>query len=422
MEIFINVKVFHVKMVSKYDIFYYIALNENVRIGEIAKGLHRQEDYANIRKKVLGLEKAGYIKANKTIRAIPSEKTKKLYHLITFCVKNSLSHNFLLRKPIIDFIKKAAKKEFFTSKDFKVNHQTFSLYTATLEKYGFLLIVSRKPFVCKLLRHHFLEDLLDFFGKKIDFYEPKQHSLIPKIEKELRFFKKSLRLYGNIFLEVERKDELHFIHTSLSLEGNPVTISDTESIIFKRVIPRKYDAKHIHEVANYKKAVDTMIEYARDKKKLTLQMIMEYHEKAMWHINGAGEVRKQNVRIKGNPHFKTCEWRLLPKKLDELMQKYSEFESKKKKLKEIIEFAAFFHNEFQRIHPFVDGNSRTSRLLMLHILRSYDIPALDLPLGYFDEYMGLTKRSTKRDDKTFQYLVTEIIFFNLRSINHRLNL
>jgi len=54
---------------------------------------------------------------------------------------------------------------------------------------------------------------------------------------------------------------------------------------------------------------------------------------------------------------------------------------------------------------------------MLHILRSYNLPVLDLPLGYFDEYMNLTKRSQERDDEAFRQLVEEIVFFNVRKIN-----
>jgi fido (protein-threonine AMPylation protein) len=406
-------------MVSKYDIFYFIATNEST-IGAIAKGLHRQEDYANIRKKVLELEREGYIKNNKTITIFPNDKTKQLYRLLVFCIKNNISYNFLFRKPMLDFIKKAAKKEFFTMKDMNINHLTFNLYTTALERYGFLLIVSRKPFVCKLLRHHFLVDLLHFFKMKVNFYAPKQYSLIPKIKKELKTFTTLQKIHGNLFIDVEKKNELNFIHTSLSLEGNPITISDTEKIILNKVVPQKYQVEHIQAVANYKKAVDAMIEDAKEKKALTLPVILDYHRQAMWHIKGAGEVRKQNVRIKGNPHFKTCEWRLLPNKLAELLKKYKTFEAKKQYVQAVIEFAAFFHNEFQRIHPFIDGNSRLSRLLLLYIIRSHDLPVLDLPLGYFDEYLDLTKRSTKRNDAAFQYLVEEVVFFNVRSMNWRM--
>jgi Fic family protein len=86
-----------------------------------------------------------------------------------------------------------------------------------------------------------------------------------------------------------------------------------------------------------------------------------------------------------------------------------------------MKFASYFHNEFQRIHPFIDGNSRTSRLLMLHILRSANIPMLDLPLGYFDIYMDLTKRSKMRDDETFRYVIEEMVYFSLKRMNDQLS-
>ena len=160
-----------------------------------------------------------------------------------------------------------------------------------------------------------------------------------------------------------------------------------------------------------------MIENAKNKVLLDLDLILQYHSIAMNHIHGAGELRKQNVRIQFNPEFKTSDWHLILVKLNALLKQYSEFKAKKSDINKIIEFASFFHNEFQRIHPFIDGNSRISRLLLLYIIRSYDIPALDLPLGYFDLYLDLTKRSAKRDDKSFQYLIEEIILMNLKKIN-----
>ena len=87
----------------------------------------------------------------------------------------------------------------------------------------------------------------------------------------------------------------------------------------------------------------------------------------------------------------------------------------------IIKFAAYFHNEFQRIHPFIDGNSRISRLLMLHILRMHGLPVLELPIGYFDSYLNLTKRSKKRDDEEFRYLIEEIVLTNLKNLNNSIN-
>ena len=167
--------------------------------------------------------------------------------------------------------------------------------------------------------------------------------------------------------------------------------------------------------------MDKMLEYSGKRIPLTKTLILEYHNIAMNGKTFAGTFRKENVFIKLNPEFVTSDWKDIAKKLDTLMIKYNDFENAKQDIDKIIRFAAYFHNEFQRIHPFIDGNSRISRLLMLHILRMHHLPILELPLGYFDSYLDLTKRSRKRDDEKFMYLVEEIVLTNLKNVNNALN-
>ncbi|HJX50355.1 hypothetical protein A3K73_08865 [Candidatus Pacearchaeota archaeon RBG_13_36_9] len=408
-------------MVSKYDIFYVIATKGEIKISEIVKVLNKQkEDYQIVFNHVLELEKEGYIERDKTIRVNHNEGSKTLFRLISFCITNGINYNLMFKSSMLEFIEKAAKKEYFTIKDIKIHPQTYNFYIASLSKYGFLLILSRNPLKCKLLKHRFLIDLGDFFNNPIKFYAPKQKDLIPEIEKEAKKYKRNLKIHYSILEDLEKQEEVGFIYSSLNLEGNPLTLSDTQKLLLKEIVPEKYKLRDIQEVTNYKKAIDLMVSNAKKRVKLDLRLILKYHELAMSHIPEAGKIRKENVMIKGNPHFKTSEWQLINLRLNELMKSYDKFESENRSIKEVIDFAAFFHNEFQRIHPFIDGNSRTSRLLMLHILRSHDIPALELPLGYFDSYMNLTKLSKKRDDESFKYLIQEIVLFDIKRINARL--
>jgi len=408
-------------MVSKYDVFYVIATKGEIKVSEIVQALHKpKEDYQSIFNQVLELEKEGYVERGKAIRIIHNEKSKKLFRLISFCINNSINYNLMFKYSMLEFIEKAAKKEFFTIKNIKIHPQTYHFYVTLLSKYGFLLVLSRNPLKCKLLRHQFLIDLGEFFNLKIKFYAPRQKELIPEIEKEMRKYKRNLKIHYTVIEELEKQGEANFIHSSLTLEGNPLTLPDTQKLILKEIVPEKYKLRDIQEVLNYKKAIDLMIANAKKKVKLDLKLILNYHQLAMSHIQEAGEIRKENVMIKHNPHFKTSEWQLINLKLNELMKKYDKFNSEKRGIKEAISFASFFHNEFQRIHPFIDGNSRTSRLLMLHILRSHDIPVLELPLGYFDLYMNLTKLSKKRDDESFKYLIQEIVLLNLKRMNSAL--
>lgn len=407
-------------MVSEYDVFYVVATKGEIKIVDIVEALHKPKNsYWYIFKLVLLLEKQGFIQKKHAVRIINKEKSKDLFELISFCIHNGINYNLLFKKLMLSFIERAAKNEFFTIKNVKVHPQTFNNYVQILSKYGLLLILSRKPLKCKLLRHHFLFNLLRFFGKNLIFYKTHLHSFIKEINKEIIKYKRLLKLHYNIAEDLTIKDEVNFIYSSLNLEGNPLTLPETQKLLLEDAVPEKYKLKHIQEVINYRKSVNLMISNARKKIKLDLQLILQYHKIAMTHISESGELRKQNVVIKLNPNFKTTDWKLLPKKLEELMTKYSEFESKKRNIDEVIAFSAFFHNEFQRTHPFIDGNSRISRLLMLHVLRSHDIPLLDLPIGYFDLYLDLTKRSTKRDDVALKYLIEELILINLKKLNRK---
>ncbi len=410
-----------ISMVSKYDVFYVIATKGEIKVIGIVNALNKtKKDYQAIFNHVIDLEKEGYIERNKTVKIIHNKKAQTLFALISFCINNGINYNLMFKHQMIEFLEKASKKEYFTIKDIKFHPQTFNFYVTLLSKYGFLLILSRNPLKCKLLRHRFLVDLGDFFKVKIKFYSTKQKTLIPEIEKEMKKYKRNLKIHYTVMEELEKQEEANFIYSSLTLEGNPLTLPDTQKLILKEVVPEKYKLRDIQEVINYKKAIDLMISNAKRKVKLDLKLIPAYHKSAMSHIRGAGEIRKENVLIKGNPNFKTSDWQLINLRLKELIKRYEEFRLKDNGIKDVIDFAAFFHNEFQRIHPFIDGNSRTSRLLMLHILRSYGLPVLELPLGYFDLYMGLTKLSKKRDDKSFKHLIQEIVLFNLKRINFKL--
>ena len=101
---------------------------------------------------------------------------------------------------------------------------------------------------------------------------------------------------------------------------------------------------------------------------------------------------------------------------------YNDFIKKEKaSLNEILDFAVYFHNEFQHIHPFEDGNSRTTRLITFHLLQSKDIPILDIPFGLLDEYLGYTKGARVREDKKLLSNLQKTILFNLKKINERLS-
>jgi len=407
-------------MVSPYDVFYIVAKNGKIRVNEIIRELGKdRKEYPNIFNNILLLEKKNLVKrSGKHIVIVNATSTQELFNLISFSLRNSINYNILFKSKMLYFLKYAAKKEFFTINDIKIHPETFRFYTDALSTYGLLIIVSRNPLKCKLLKSEYIKKILNYFNIKTEFYKEKNRSHIVDITRELKRYRRNMRIDSQSLDIQEKHREIGFIYSSLSLEGNPLTLPETEKLLIKNIVPEDQKAEFIEETLNYKRAIEQMIINSKNKIVLSTALILHYHATAMNGKGFAGTFRKENVFIKKNPLFETSDWKDVERKIDKLMKEYILFESTKKNIAEIISFAAFFHNEFQRIHPFRDGNSRISRLLMLHILRMHNILVLELPIGYFDSYLDLTKRSKKRDDKKFSSLIEEIVLTNLKNLNN----
>ncbi len=195
-------------------------------------------------------------------------------------------------------------------------------------------------------------------------------------------------------------------------------MSETEKIIKQNIAPASKPFKDAQQVLDYKKALDGFI-FSRNA--ITQESILEFHRTAMNSLAaGAGSFRTQNVRIKGNPNFKTADWKKTPELLMDFFKSANVQEKKKVSAAEIVERAAFLHNEFQRIHPFIDGNSRTVRAIFLKALTQNNFPLIKISVGFSDQYMKLTKLSEKRDDTLFALLMKQIALENLKQLTKKL--
>jgi len=135
----------------------------------------------------------------------------------------------------------------------------------------------------------------------------------------------------------------------------------------------------------------------------------------------AGKIRDGPVVIRGNEDYKVADCKDIEALLEKLMDKYNKFiKGKKHSLEEVLDFAAYLHNEFQHIHPFFDGNSRTTRVVAFHFLLMSDIPVFDIPLGMLEEYVFSTKGAKSRDDNTLSQALQRIILYNLKTINGKM--
>jgi fido (protein-threonine AMPylation protein) len=412
-------------MVTKYDIFEYMYEGGTaLKPSELVSAFKKSDaEYHNIYKMLIELEKSKFAAKNEYgFQAVRSTKNDLLFHLIKFCIANKINYNEILDANVADFICKAVAKPKFSVKNFNLNPRTFFKYVDILSKYGLLILLSKKPLEATIPYNSFLKDLTGFFGCVL--VQPKypEKGYIDGIESELSRFIKLKKKNNKRYLEIISEYEIKFIQHSLNLEGNPITLPDTIKLLKDHVIPQELSVETVSEVQNYQKAMQAMIKDSEEKKPLTKDSILNYHYLAMQHRPEiAGRLRNVPVYIKGNPNFKVAPVEKIDLELSKLLDEYNSFTLKRKRsVKEVLDFASYFHNVFQHIHPFVDGNSRTTRLITFHLLRAEKFPMPDIPLGLLEEYLFSTKGSKEIDDKKLSIVLQRIILFNLKSMNEKM--
>ena len=162
------------------------------------------------------------------------------------------------------------------------------------------------------------------------------------------------------------------------------------------------------EAINHAEAIDYIKEVAKQDIEISQRTIKEIHALVLHGIDreNAGSYRTVPVMISGSTHVPPQPY-LLEKLMEDFMLTFQSME--KENVHPVI-IAAYLHDELVRIHPFIDGNGRTSRLLMnLYLLqKGYTIVTLksdnDMKLCY---YKALESSHTEQQHDDFYLLVAE---------------
>ena len=152
---------------------------------------------------------------------------------------------------------------------------------------------------------------------------------------------------------------IQFIFESNAIEGSKLSQKEVEKIIKKQYIKKTAEKKEIREVNNAIKAFELI---RGNNFKLNQRSIIELHKIVTAGLNIEAGYKKVDVVVNNKKTVSPDEVR--ESMSDLLLWKKTQ---KKKKLHPLI-LATIFHNRFERIHPFSDGNGRVGRLLFVWML------------------------------------------------------
>lgn len=156
-----------------------------------------------------------------------------------------------------------------------------------------------------------------------------------------------------------RSFDVEYAHNSTAIEGNTLSLIQTKVILEDGLSVGGKALREIYEVANHDRAFSYVKRAVAEGRLLDEEMLKDIHALLMENIMDGGVYRNVEVRITGAGFRPPA-----PQEMFRQMRWFFADMPRQREKLNAIEWAAWTHAEFVRIHPFPDGNGRTARMLM----------------------------------------------------------
>ena len=216
---------------------------------------------------------------------------------------------------------------------------------------------------------------------------------------------KTRPLNAEALKKIQQSLEIEYTFESNRIEGNTLTLQETALVVNEGITIGGKSMKEHLEAINHAQAIEFIKEIATNDIDINERTIKEIHAIILHGINKeqAGKYRDVPVMIVGSKHIPPQPYLIQPL-MEQFIQQYKQMEQES--LHPIL-IAAYLHNELVKIHPFIDGNGRTSRLLMnLYLLsKGYTLVSLKSDNEAKQAYYNTLEQSHTESDRDPFYLL-----------------
>ncbi|MGE7875841.1 Fic family protein [Peribacillus muralis] len=190
-------------------------------------------------------------------------------------------------------------------------------------------------------------------------------------------------------------------HHSTALEGNTISLPDTISILLYNTVPSQVNLREFYEVDNHREAFDYIMNQVQNEQSLTVNTIKDIHELLTNKLqHDRGQFKSADNAIRG-ASFLTASATETPYLMDQWVGNINWQLDQVKNRKDLIRIVGDFHIQFERIHPFSDGNGRTGRLVMNYSLLQHGIPPLIIEVKDKAAYINILANQDTEKFLTF---------------------
>ncbi len=164
---------------------------------------------------------------------------------------------------------------------------------------------------------------------------------------------------------------VEWIYNSNAIEGSTLTLRETQLILETGLTIGGKSLREHFEVINHKDAIEYVESLAQQETSISAFHVRQIHKLVLSRIDdeNAGQYRRTQLRIGGAQHVPPESW-----EVPQRMQDWEAWLHQAEHELHPVVLAAQAHHRLAAIHPFVDGNGRTARLVMNLVLFRYGYP------------------------------------------------
>lgn len=217
-----------------------------------------------------------------------------------------------------------------------------------------------------------IPDNLELLKKEFEeeIFQKEKNPLLEKIKKKYSEFSK--KIDPKIRKSSHHGFKIIHIYSTQRIEGSAMTLGQTKKLLEDHLSPKDTSTEDIIEAEQMAIIFDDMLNGDND---ISKKLILYWHKKLFekTDTNNAGSFRRADVvSYLGKTEYVL--WVDVISDIEELIKWYN----KNKTRINPVQLSAIFHKRFELIHPFIDGNGRIGRMLMLLILHQNKYPMMNI--------------------------------------------
>jgi len=145
-------------------------------------------------------------------------------------------------------------------------------------------------------------------------------------------------------------------------------LAEANKLLREKLTPKNRTLREIYDLQNTQNVFFEIINF---KKEINHDFIIQIHDKLLDKIDERKGYRAHDIRVFGS-HFEATPFPYIKADMDILLKWYGKYENQLHPLA----LAGIFHQKFEKIHPFSDGNGRTGRMILCYMLMKKKYPPL----------------------------------------------